>query len=179
MKLGFTYLTLNSTDIILIQNIITLLNNEFTIIGDINFKSNKIIQKFPHFPGEDSLQVGFVSKKTIKVNSIAAPSDHRFVIGEMKIFDNLMRSLKIGEISYEVSKNIVFEIPHGKIPKFIPKVSIPQYHVGLTDRERSINIVIDKRKLFEKFNYLWKYDRREPFLGKSVPKVLELLMLNI
>ena len=176
-KLAFTYLTPNSTDYILINNLLVLINLNYTIIGDVNFKSNKIIHDvIPHFTGEDSLQIGFISNKLIKVHSVAAPSDHRFVIGELKVFANLMRSLKIGEMSNNVTKNIIFDILKGNDPKFIPKITIPQYHIGLNDREKSINNMIDNylnnntRKLFEKFNFLWKFDRREPFLGKSVPK---------
>ena len=179
MKLAFTYLTPNSTDYILINNLLILINMNYTIVGDVNFKSNKIIHDvIPHFTGEDSLQIGFISDKLINVHSIAAPSDHRFVIGEMKIFANLMRSLKIGEMNDNVSKDIVFDILKGNNPKFIPKITIPQYHIGLNDREKSINNMIDNylnnntRRLFEKFNFLWKFDRREPFLGKSVPKTV-------
>jgi hypothetical protein len=176
-KLAFVYLTPNSTDIVLINNILILLKNEFTIIGDMNLKSNRVMNKATfHFTGEDSLQTGFISKKLIKVDSIAGPSDHRFIIGTMKIHANLLRSLKVGEINYDVSKNAVIDILLGKVPKFQPKMTIPQYHIGLNDREKSISNLIDNylnnstRKLFERYNFLWKFDRHEPFLGKNVPK---------
>lgn len=176
-KLAFVYIIPDSKDVILLNNFITLLKYNFEVIGDINYKSNKIIQdRIRHFAGEDTLQTGIIGKKNCKVDSIAAPSDHRFVIIQLKIFANMSRSLKLGEISYDVSKEKVFQILQGISPNFAPKISMKQYRVGLNDREKTINAMIDEffnnnvRKIFQRYNFLWRYDRREPFLGKKVPE---------
>lgn len=175
-QIGFVYLTPSSTDVTLMNNILTLIKHKYVVIGDINYKSNKILQGLiPHFAGEDSLQTGFIANKAIKVNSVAAPSDHRFVIGEWKIRAKLMRSLKLKEVAFDESKERIFDILNGKMPSYTPKITMPQYFVGLNDREKTINALIDDyfnnntRKMFKKYNFLWKFDRREPFLGKHVP----------
>lgn len=51
--------------------------------------------------------------------------------------------------------------------------------MGLNDRELSINAMIDDylnnsvRKIFARYNFLWKFERREPFLGKVVPDLVK------
>ena len=177
-KLAFVYLPPNSKDDTLINNINILIRNKYTVIGDLNVKSNKKLTYFDHFTGEDSLQIGAISPDFVRTFSIAAPSDHRFVLFETKKFINFARSLKLGEISYDNSKEFVFDILKGKNPIPEPKISVRQYHVGLNDREQSINAMLDDflnnnvKKLFHRYNYLWKFDKREPFLGKKVPKLV-------
>ena len=179
-KLAFIYLTPNSKDKVLINNINILINNNFTVIGDFNLKSNKKIDNVYHFTGEDTLQIGAISPDFIRTFSIAAPSDHRFVLFETKKWINFARSLKVGEIDYENSKQYIFDILNGKFPMAKPKVNVRQYFVGLNDREQSINAMLDDflnnnvKKIFQRYNYLWKYDRREPFLGKTVPENVKI-----
>lgn len=175
-KLAFVYIIPESRDVVLLNNFCTLLKHKFTIIGDVNYKSNKILHnRIKHFAGEDTLQTGVITLKNCRVDSVAAPSDHRFIIIHIKIFANLLRSLKVGEISYSESREKIFSILNGVTPKFCPKVIIKQYRIGLNDREKTINAMVDEylnnnvRKIFQRYNFLWCYDRREPFLGKRVP----------
>lgn len=177
MKLAFVYLTPSSKDTVLLNNIKTLLANQYSVFGDLNIKSNKEFgtNNVFHFSGEDSLQIGAVSKKFIRTASIAAPSDHRFVIFNFRNYANLVHALKIGEIDYKHSKQCVWDILNGVKPTYFPKVYKKQYRFGLNDRELSINAMMDDylnndvRKLFKRYNFLWRFDRREPFLGKNVP----------
>lgn len=177
MKLAFVYLTPASKDNVLINNINILLRNNYSIFGDFNCKSNRIFAQNSvfHFSGEDSLQIGAIAKKYIKTVSVAAPSDHRFVIFNFRNFANLCNALKIGEIGYSYSKDCIWNILKGNTPNYKPKVIKKQYYMGLNDREASINAMIDDylntnvRKIFGRYNFLWKFDRREPFLGKTVP----------
>lgn len=177
-KLAFVYLTPNSKDVILKRNILYLLKMKYTIIGDINLKSNKFLGNLVHFTGEDSLQTGAISEDYIKTFTVAAPSDHRFVILEKVVFGNFTRSLKLGEISYEISKSFVIGLLCGEKVMAKPNIKIKRYFVGLNDREQSINAMLDDyiknntAKIFKRYNYLWKYDRREPFLGKTVPDLV-------
>lgn len=177
LKLAFIYITPQNKDKILLNNINILIKKNFTVIGDFNIKSNRNFadNNIYHFTGEDSLQIGAIAKKYIRTVSIAAPSDHRFVIFNFRNFANLAYALKIGEFSYLHSRKCVFNILNGIKPKYFPKIKRKQYRMGLNDRELSINAMIDDylnndiRKLFKKYNFLWKFDRREPFLGKEVP----------
>lgn len=179
LKLAFVYLTPASGDAVLIKNILVLLQNDFTIIGDLNLKSNKILSCIDHFTGEDSLQTGAVSRLFIRTFSIAAPSDHRFLIFEIKLNCNLARSLKLGEIGYDTSRNFICDILRGHKTMAQPKVTAKQYRVGLNDREQSINAMLDDylrnnvAKIFKRYNFLWRFNRREPFLGKSVPTLVK------
>ena len=176
LKLAFVYVVPLCKDITLINNVKILIKKGYTVFGDFNLKSNKdLYTTVEHFTGEDSLQIGAIGKKYIRTVSLAGPSDHRFVIFNMKNFANLAYALKIGEIGYTHSKECIFNILRGNKPKFLPKVYKKQYRMGLNDRELSVNAMIDDflnnnvRKLFQKYNFLWKFDRREPFLGKDVP----------
>lgn len=184
IKLAFVYLTPNSKDKILINNILTLIKNDYTVFGDLNVKSNKCLKNITHFTGEDTLQTGAISNKFIRTFSIAAPSDHRFLIFEVKLFIQLARSLKLGEISYDVSKDFIFNLLQGKKVKANPKICVKQYIMGLNDREQSINAMLDDflknnvKRIFHRYNYLWKFDRREPFLGKTVPDLVKTTYAN-
>lgn len=177
LKLAFVYVTPMSNDKTLLNNVRILLNNDYAVFGDFNIKSNREFAQnnVYHFTGEDSLQIGAIAKKYIRTVSIAAPSDHRFVIFNMRNKANLAYALKIGEIDYSHSKQCVFDILNGVSPKYLPKIKKKQYRMGLCDRELSINAMIDDylnndvRRLFKRYNFLWKFDRREPFLGKEVP----------
>lgn len=167
-KIAFIYVTPNSRDDILNNNIKILLSNGFTLIGDINMKSNKWISNYvDKFTGEDSLQTGFINSKVTKYYSIAGPSDHRLIAGYLffkKIKFNY--SLRVKEISINHSKEVITDIINGKIPKFEPKVSIKQGYLNLSDREDTINAMINDyldnnvRKMFKKYNYLWKFNKR-------------------
>ena len=74
-KLAFVYLPPNNKDDILINNINILINNKYTVIGDLNFKSNKKLTSIYHFTGEDSLQIGAMNPDFVRTFSIVAPSD--------------------------------------------------------------------------------------------------------
>lgn len=174
-KLAFIYITPNSNDNILLNNFEVLINNNYNVFGDFNIKSNKSLLKLiPHFTGEDSLQCGIISKKFIKCHSFAAPSDHRLVISEIKTFCKYNNSLRIAKIdSIETRKNID-KITRGEVPDFKPVVKISQTYFSLNDRENTINAMLNDylrnniAKVYKKYNYLWRFDRREPFLGKKV-----------
>ena len=174
-KLAFIYVTPASDDIILKQNFITLIKSQYSIFGDINLKSNKDLNKYvTHFAGEDSLQTGVISKKTAKVYTFAAPSDHNLILCEIKAKCKFNCSLRISSIGIENAKTNINRILDGKIPDFKPIVKIKQTYFGLNDRENTLNQMINEylknnvSKIYKRYNYLWKYDRREPFLGKKV-----------
>ena len=175
MKFAFIYITPNSNDLILINNFKVLLNKKFTIFGDINLKSNSsLVKNIPHFIGEDTMQTGVVSNKNVKVFSFAAPSDHRLIAAEVKTYCKFNNSLRITKLSYTETKKNIYDLASGKIPNFKPVVKITQSYFSLNDRENTINAMMNDylknnvSKIYKRYNYLWKYDRREPFLGKKV-----------
>lgn len=61
----------------------------------------------------------------------------------MKVNPSSMSSLKVGEINSNIWKEVVWDIIMGKKTKFKPKVWITQYRIGLNDREKTINAIID------------------------------------
>lgn len=174
-KLAFIYITPNNNDEILLDNFRSLVNLDYSIFGDFNLKSNKIINKnVMHFCGEDSLQVGAISKKLIKYYSFAAPSDHRLVVCETKAHCKFNVALRVCKVNVEEAFVNISKIMNGELPDFRPKVKIQQTYFSLNDRENTLNAMINDylknnvSKIYKKYNYLWKYDRREPFLGKNV-----------
>lgn len=185
MKLAFAYLTPSNNDNILIDNITNLIKANFTIVGDFNIKSNKNFSKnVYHFMDEDSLQTGFISKKLIKLTSIAAPSDHRLLIANMKSFCRFNFSLRIKSLDFKSAKENIFKIFNGQLPDCVPTISVKQTYLQLNDRESTINSIMNDylknnvAKIYKKFNYLWKFSRREPFLGKKVSFLVESSYAN-
>ena len=175
-KLAFVYLTPNNKDNTFINNMKFLLLNNYYIIGDINIKSNIWINNYiKTFSGEDSLQTGFINAPVNKYYSIAGPSDHRLIAGYLKVWAEFKFALRIREISFEHSKQVIKDIVTGSIPKFEPKITIDQGYLNINDREQTMNAMINDyldnnvRKIYKKYNYLWKYDRKEPFLGTKIP----------
>lgn len=174
-KLAFIYITPASNDVILKDNFRKLTKLNYSIFGDFNLKSNKDINAYVHhFVGEDSLQIGAIANKLVKSYSFAAPSDHRLVVCEIKAFCKFNVSLRVTKIDNNEIQDNINRIIDGEIPNFKPKVKFGQSYFGLNDREYTINQMINDylknnvSKVYKKYNYLWKYDRREPFLGKKV-----------
>ena len=176
-KLAFVYILPNIADKIYKENIYWLLDNKFTLIGDLNIKSNKFLNNWiKEFDGEDSLQTGFLNGEFVKsVMSFAAPSDHRFISGYIKVNLRHSLNLKTKEISFENTDKIVKDIANGIVPHYEPLVKIDRGFVNLNDRENTINYMIadylsnNVKKIYKKYNYLWLGNKREPFLGTKIP----------
>lgn len=184
-KLAFMYIVPSCNDSILINNFFSLLKMNFSIIGDINLKSNKkLLKVINYFKGEETLQTGFVTKKVAKFLSIAAPSDHRFISAYLKVnisYDYNLRLVQINEEHcYESIKNILT----GNVPVIEPKVKFVRNYVSLADRETTINAMINdylqgkSEKIYRRYNYLWRGARKEPFLGMTIPKKVESSFSN-
>lgn len=177
-KLAFVYATPNIADKVFKNNIHWLVLNKYTLIGDFNLKSNKWLNDWVvSFDGEDSLQSGILNAKNCKnCISTAAPSDHKFISAFVKIDIAHGLNLKTKEISYRHSYDVVNDICKGLIPKFEPKIVVNKGLINLNDRENTVNFMIadflngNVKKIYKKYNYLWKGNKREPFLGTVVPE---------
>lgn len=179
-KVAFCYVTPSCKDDVLVNNVIYLIRNGFLVVGDLNLKSNPALMKeVREFVGEDSLQTGFVGKKVVKNYNIAGPSDHYAIFGYCKLHIDFKYNLRLKEISDDVTKENIFKILNGEVPKFKPKVVVDRGYFTLNDRENTMNNIIDDylknnvTKAYRRYNYLWKFNRREPFLGTHVNKNIE------
>ena len=175
-KLAFVYLTPASDDNILINNIIYLLSKEYTVIGDINFKTNKRLHRYVKiFVGEDSLQTGFLSKRSVrKFNTVAGPSDHFLIMGHVKCEIELDFPMRIKEVSEDVTYEYVESICNGKIPIVLPKVKPLQVYLNLNDREKVINNMMNDyldnnvKNIYRRYRQVYYVGSKEPFLGTKV-----------
>lgn len=175
-KLAFTYVTPNSNDKILIDNVIFLIEKNFEVIGDINFRSNVKLHRYINsFIGEDSLQTGFIGKRAVrKFNSIAGPSDHFLIMGNVKCNITLDYPMRIKEISDDITYEYIESICSGKIPNVQPKVKPLQTYLNLNDRERIINNMMNDyldnnvKRIYSRYKQVYYVGSREPFLGTKV-----------
>jgi ribonuclease HI len=175
-KLAFVYLTPLSRDSILVNNIIALVQAGYTIVGDINLKSNPKLCKYTYgFFGEDTLQTGFVTKKCVrKVVSITAPSDHCFIYGQVKCDISIDFPMRLKEVSFAYTTRMVAQICQGIVPKEKPLVKPIQYYLNLNDREKTINAMIDDyfhnnvAKIYKRYRSVYFIGSKEPFLGTRV-----------
>ena len=175
-KLAFVYVTPASNDTNLINNVLFLLQNKYTIVGDLNLKTNKqIAQRTRNFIGEDTLQTGIIGNNLIKkVLVLAAPSDHFLVIANVKCNVTINFPLRLLSISEETTYDYVRQICLGNVPAIKPKIKTLQYHVNLNDRERIINVMLNDYiankldKLYHRYKYVYFTGRKEPFLGINV-----------
>lgn len=175
-KIAFMYITPATNDKILLNNFEYFLENEYLIVGDVNLKSNPQLMKLvDNFEGEDSLQTGFIGRKVLKNYNIAGPSDHYAIFAQCKLKLETRYNLKLVSIDMEDTYNNVNQIIHGIVPKFEPKIVINKGYIGLNDRESTINDMVNDylrnkvHKTFKRYNFLWKFNRKEPFLGTRVP----------
>lgn len=160
--------------------IIDLINNNYVIFADWNLKSNKDLNKYvKKFNGEDSLQIGVINNNPIRVTKIKAPSDHLIVIIKIKLKLLYSMNLKIKEISFENSKKIIKKILNNYDYTFKPKIIIKKYNNCFKDKDALNNELLDHfinndvRSTYKRYNYMWKYYKKEPILGVHVNKNIE------
>ena len=177
--MNFLYLTPNAKANE-VNKVINMLKNNNVLYGDFNIKSHKNLMKYINkFNGEDTLQVGAINEKIIKIRKIPSPSDHMMVLIHTKKKLRYCMNLKLKEISYINTKKIVNNIIDNRKFKFIPKIVIKKYNNYLKDRDLLNNELIDEiingnvRRAYKKYNYLWTKLRKEPFLGSHVNKNIE------
>ena len=177
MRLVFTYITPNSSNNIQIDFIKKFFKYRYAVFGDFNTASNKnsFNNFFSEFYGEDSLRVGLIGVRPKKFHSISGPSDHFLLFYTIKRKIKFNVPLRIKEISVENSKNELKKIFRGQDADFRPKVIFKQTRNKFNDGENIIDKMlsdyIDNKveRVFSKYNYLWRFSKKEPFLGTKVP----------
>lgn len=176
-KLMFTYLTPNTDKDDQIKEVKTRYEEGFRIFADFNYKSNstKFCNFIKEFSGEDSMQIGLIGDKPKRMSSMTGPSDHNAIMYTIKVQASYALPLRVTEISVENSKRNVKKILKGYDGDYRPNVKILQRRCNYNDGE----VVIDRmlsdyienniEPVYRKYNYLWKFNKKEPFLGTKCP----------
>lgn len=175
LKWAFTYMVPGCDDKTQIEEIKKLKDQKFYLFGDFNTNSNKIVLEWTNqFFGEDSGRVGCFNVIPKRVKKYSAPSDHYLVLFTIKANVNHSYPLRIKEISLDQSKKTIKDILEGKLVYFRPKVSIKQRKMNINDGEDVLYEMLwdfsenKVEKVFKKYNYLWTYCKKEPFLGTKI-----------
>lgn len=173
----FTYLIPNSPNLKQIQKLRMYAAKGYKMFGDFNYDSNSkaLNDIIKNFSGEDTLRCGLIGASPIKCISIDAPSDHYallFITNE-KVhhqFPLRLKQINVNETILDIKKvlkgdsNITLR----------PKVTIKQFKNKFNDSENLINKMLyeyvdnNVTMAYHRYNYLWKFTRKEPFLGTSV-----------
>lgn len=178
MKLIFTYIIPNTNNMNQVNKIKNYCEKKYFIFADFNYKSNSAIYKnyIKEFYGEDTLQIGLIGKKPIKYSSISGPSDHYAIMYTIKTKSNYTLPLRIKEINIENSKKNIIKILKGQEADFRPNVKIIQRRCKFNDGENIIHKMLNDyvenniETIYRKYNYLWKFNKKEPFLGTKCPE---------
>jgi len=153
------------------------------IFGDFNLRTNKAVVKemVEDFFGEDGLQVGVVNHKyrIRKLQKIYGPSDHRVVVVSMVNQMWCINPLKLQALDYKQNykalRNILLLNTDNDIR---PIVSRRVVNIRLSDEDEQVNYIYNNfisskiENIYQKFNYIWKGFRREPYLGEKVPEAV-------
>ena len=179
-KMCFTYIRPQETIKQRIELIKEKLDNNFTIIGDLNLKSNpslknKIISNNLSIKGEFTAQTIIVNDNDMSyLELIPAPSDHNLIF--YKTTKNIMNvaKVKIEALNEEKTDEVIAQIlKEGKYETDIEIKQIKQrpainkeeiFNKGLLDSFLNS----DTKSVFKYYDYMWKNLKREPFLGTYV-----------
>lgn len=180
-KLGFIYIIPNNYDKGVVTKKLEEWNaNNWTYFGDFNMKSNKELWPLLRWSsGENSLQTG-VAGKYENLALLESPSDHRLISVVVK------RKVKYGSalaLTRIIDKNVdyVDKILTGDdFDKEIPinKYKIIRVRAIENTEERTILKIINKynksnpRALYDRFGWMWRRNRKEPFMGNKIPQVV-------
>ena len=176
LKIAFTYVIPNCKNSNIIKNFFDLSNKKYYVFGDFNCVSNNDIFKnqLNEFYGEDKLGVGLIGNRPKKFFSISAPSDHFAIFYDIKTVVNFSYPFKLKEISINNSKKEIKKILRGFDGDYRPKITFINSRNLYNDGENTLDHMLDdymnysNKKIFQKYNYLWKYNKREPFLGTKI-----------
>lgn len=176
LKIVFTYVTPNTNNKEQIDEIKNKFKEKYAIFADFNINSNKELGNFvEEFYGEDNLRIGLIGQRPKKFFSLSGPSDHYLMLYIIKKKIHFNFPLRVKEISIEHSKKNVFNILNGIDGDYRPTVKFIQSKINYSDGEDIIDKMLSDyienkvERVYKKYNYLWKFSKKEPFLGTKVP----------
>lgn len=185
MDLNCAYIRPQEKNKELLDEVIKIIELGYTIIGDFNVRSNYRIQKAigdSNVLGENSEQSIMIKTKGKNKSSVIlnmAPSDHKCVLFNMVRRVIHSSQLKLESINAVETAKILRQIftqgeYNGKI-KVIQVKKLMPYNEEELLRDNIINDYVynNTRNVFNKYRYLWKQFKKEPFLGTSIPLSVE------
>ena len=177
IKWAFTYLTPNTENLPQVKMIRDLIDKGYDIYGDFNFESNYkyLDTKIKFFNGEDTIRCGKIGKPPIKMLSMDGPSDHYALLYISNERVHHQYPLRIKEVNVKETIKDVKKILKGDMNiNLRPKITIKQFKNKYTNADVMLNRMIcdyvenNVQLAYRKYNYLWKYMKKEPFLGTYV-----------
>lgn len=179
LKLGLIYIIPNKYDKVEInKKLIEWEQRKWTYAGDFNLKSNKALN-INWSGGETSLQTG-VAGKAQSIRCYGSPSDHKLISFTIRREVKYNSILKVTRIKDE-GKEYVDDLLEGKFdPDKIPLNKYQIENVRMIENEEELTImkIINNYKrqkvtaLYDKFGWMWRNNRKEPFLGTKVPQLV-------
>lgn len=181
--LNFAYVRPNETDEVK-EEVKKLLRENKAVFGDLNLKSNKDLLSEAEdklIVGEKTMQIVYVKKndKSVDYWIKMCLSDHKVAIFSLRrrmIYTLDVRLKKIERSKTKEAIENIFE--KGKLMVDTKLVQVKKVeHKDEEDfvRDKIVNAFLegDVKKVFNKFDYLWRKKKKEPFLGVTVPKGVE------
>ena len=189
IKLGFIYLTPGTYDKKeLIPKLDFWNDNNWEFAGDFNLRTNKELDnKIRWRGGETSLQTGVVGKVE-SVRIFGSPSDHKlvtFMVKRKLRYNSILKVTRIEDKNIDyVDRILLGNLDYGTIP--LNKYRVVETRRIENEEELTIMKIINNYKrskvdiLYDKFGWMWRNNRREPFMGTKVPqKVLDSFKLEL
>jgi len=178
LKLGFIYIIPNNYDKVQIEKRIAYWNLKgFTFMGDFNLRSNEELKKMIKWNGgETTLQTG-ISGKIEEVKLFPAPSDHNALLITVKRKIKASSMIDIVKVNQKYKKIIEGYLEGNVNLENMAKSRYKLIRVRFCDSEenavmfRVIKAFYKGRvqDLYNRFGWLWRSSKKEPFLGKKIP----------
>lgn len=185
IEMGFIYITPNTYDKPTIIGKIEEWNiRKWSFCGDFNLKSNSELTDIIRWKGgEITKQTGIVGPIN-NLKLLNAPSDHRllaFTITRKIKYSSILKLTRIIDKGFELTGGFIEDLLEGKLSlESIPKTKyqISTIRAIENDEELTIMRIVNNFKrgqvtgLYDKFGWMWRCNRKEPFIGTRIPSIV-------
>ena len=190
LRMLFSYLIPNFVNYKQADMIINYNKLGFSIIGDLNLKSNVKFKQFlviKAIIGEDSMQTVIINENNLmKFDAEIAPSDHDLIVFTVKKMCHNTLKIRLSSLGAEANIKFVKEILLGNDPPVKTIIKTEKKRIDFDNNMEAINELVtklvvneDSRPAYNYYGKIWRNRRREPFLGTKAPvSVVEDFMLK-
>ena len=190
LEILFGYIRPNEKDKDKVELVKEKVEQGWKVIGDMNLMTNKelaeIFIKNGGVDGEETMQT-VITKDVVenrKVITTSAPSDHKMIIFEIdKVIRNSAK-MRLKTLNVEETEKVIGKIIKEGVMENDIKVVQIKNRTSESEEEYKRNCLLRaylnaKMNIpYRYYNFLWKGDKKEPFLGTTIPKKVEKDLRN-
>ena len=185
LEILFGYIRPNEKDKEKVELVKEKVEQGWKVIGDMNLMTNKelaeVFTRNGGVDGEETIQT-VITKDVIENRNIvttSAPSDHKMIIFEInKVIKNSAK-MRLKTLNIEETEKVIGKIIKEGVMDNDVRVIQVKNRTSESEEEYKkecllrayLNAKMDIP--YRYYNFLWKGDKKEPFLGTTIPKKVE------